>query len=154
MAKREPYPLLSVAAFCDRVLEGSDSAMSAVRFVDQIAVPAPGDDPAARTLVRLEALVAFKTGGQCRRTLRLVLRMPSGKTQVVQERDMVFSDEQTIFNLRLKVELKVKTEGLYWVDVFVDKKLYTKMPLLVRFIHQPEQEQVLAQRRSLRAQNL
>ena len=131
--KTAPYPLLSVAAFCDRVLEGSDAAVSAIRFVDQITVPAPGADPAARTRVPLEALVAFKSDGQCQRTLRLVLRTPTGKTKVVQEREMAFSDEKAIFNLKLKVELRVKTEGVYWVDVLVDEKLYTKMPLLIRF---------------------
>jgi len=38
------------------------------------------------------------------------------------------------FNVRIKVNWNIKTQGLWWMDVLLDGKLYTKMPLRIVFV--------------------
>ncbi len=134
-ARRPPKPLLAAAVFCDRVLEHSDGTVSAIRLVDTVnARPLPGNDPEKRAEVWLWALVAFKSGeAEGDRTLRLVLRLPTGKRRLVQERVISFKGGEAGFNLRLRVHLKIKTPGLYWTDVILDRTRLTSMPLRINF---------------------
>ena len=135
-AGRAPKPLLAAAVFCDRVLKGSDGAMSAIRIVDVFNVSVPPDrDPEERVPIRLNALIAFKSGDvKGERTLRLRLRMPTGKRKVVMEKPITFPGGEAGMNVHVKVDLRLKTEGLYWVDVLVDHTRFTSMPLRVSFV--------------------
>jgi hypothetical protein len=136
-ARRPPKPLLAAAVFCDKVLEGmGDGAMSAIRIVDTVTVSIPHDhDPEERVPIRLNALIAFRSGDvKGERTLRLRMRMPTGKRKVVMEKSMTFLGGESGTNVRVTVELKIKTEGLYWIDVLVDRARFTSMPLRIFFV--------------------
>jgi len=138
--KSQPMPLLVCAAFCDHVLEADDGSMSAISLRDSVRIYRPeGADPETRFPISIWALFAFKSGDAVgERRLRLVLRMPTGKRRLLQEQMIPFNGgpagtPEGGINIRLKVTLKLKTEGLYLVDVFVDRKRYTSMPLRVIF---------------------
>jgi hypothetical protein len=57
-----PKPLLSIAAFCTKVLEGNDGLMSGIRFVEDLTFLVPPDrDPERREPLPIWALIAFKS---------------------------------------------------------------------------------------------
>jgi hypothetical protein len=136
-ANRPAKPLLAAAVFCDKVLEEmSDGTMSAVRIIDTVTVTIPHDhDPEERVPIRLNALIAFRSGDvKGERTLRLKMRTPAGKRKIVMEKPITFLGGESGMNVRVKVDFRIKTEGLYWIDVLVDRTRFTSMPLRVSFV--------------------
>jgi hypothetical protein len=132
--------LLSVAAFCLKVLEDRNGLLSGINFTDHyyVLVP-PNRDPEQRHEVTVWAFIGFKartfTPGELtgNHSLRLVLRSPKGKKARVGEHTATASKEAISLNFRIKLNLRVKTEGLWWADVLLDGKHYAKMPLRVIF---------------------
>jgi hypothetical protein len=134
-ATTSPKPLLSIAAFCTQVLEGADGLMSGIRFLEYITVPvAANRDPEKREPVSLWALIAFKSDRfEGEYVLRLVLRTPTRRRIPLGEQRLTPETPATSLNFRIKVDLKLKTQGTFWVDVFLNGKRYTRMPLRVFF---------------------
>jgi hypothetical protein len=48
------------------------------------------------------------------------------------------AENVTALNFRIKLDLKVKTPGVWWVNVFLDGRLYAKMPLRIVFVPAPD----------------
>jgi Family of unknown function (DUF6941) len=132
-------PQLAVAAFCSKVLEGIDGAMSGIRFGDTFPVLVAADrDPEQRIPVVALALISFRRGESGdlsgEHVLRLVLRTPTGKKVKPFDYPMKFESNVSGFNHRVRLNLKIKTQGQYWADVFLDGKKYTSMPFRVEFV--------------------
>jgi hypothetical protein len=143
--KRRPKPLLAAAVFCDRILERIDGTMSAINVTDSyIAFIGPDAlvHPDQRIPISRNVFLAFKSGDVVgERIVKLVLRIPTGRKQVVFERSLPFKGGEQGVNIKVNFELKVKTQGVYWMDVIVDGTRLTRMPLKIMFqsIEQLEQ---------------
>jgi len=145
MAKKKqvndsPKPLLSVAAFCLQVLNGNDGSFSGIRFVDHYHIQPP-PAPDERSLVSVWAFIGFKsrtfTMGELAgdHLLRLVLWTPGRKKKIVHDfRLPSISEDVTALNVRIKLDLKVKTAGVWWTNVFLDGRLHARMPLRIVFV--------------------
>jgi hypothetical protein len=140
MAKKKQAPAapkhyLAIAAFCDRVLEDVNGFVSGIRLFDHITIPvAANRDPETRESASLWVLIGFRSSSLAgEHLLRLVLRAPTGKRKVVGEYPMTLESHVTSMNYRIKVDLRIKSEGLWWMDVILDGKRYTRMPLWVSF---------------------
>jgi hypothetical protein len=144
--KAAPKHLLSVAAFCSQILDGVDGYFSGIRFVDHCFVPPPpSDKPGERTLVSIWAFIGFKSrtfaSGELTgdHSLRLVIWSPGRKKKMVHDYPMPsVAENVTGFNVRIKLDLQVKTQGVWWVNVFLDDRLYAKMPLRIVFGNGPD----------------
>jgi hypothetical protein len=131
-------PLLSIAAFFTRVLEAVDGHMSGIKAIDSLIATVPSNrNPEARIPISLWALIAFKRGESGdligEHVLRLVMRSPTGKKSGRFEYPLKFESSVPGFNVRLRISLNIKTEGTHWMDVILDGRKYTSMPLHVRF---------------------
>jgi hypothetical protein len=132
-------PYLTAAVFCDRILQGDDGAMTAVRMVDHITIgisaDAPPDvpSPEKQLLTDIEGLISFKKGySGTKHRLKLAMTSPSGKRMDMVKRDVHFRDEtHGGYNLRLKMKVAVGEAGLHWMDVILDGKAMTRVPLLI-----------------------
>lgn len=132
-------PFLASAVFCDSVVRGEDGAMTAVRMIDHITIAIPSDAPLdvpsedKRILAQIDGLIGFKKGDSgARHQLKLVMNSPSGKSQVITEQVADFKDEtHGGYNLRMKTSIAVSAGGLFWLDVYLDGNLVTRMPLLI-----------------------
>ena len=136
-----PRAVLSIAAFCTRVLDGSDGCFSAIRLLDHLFVKMPlSYKPGDRIDISFWALIGFRSrkfkAGELtgRHTMRLVMRNPKGKSKPGQEITVDLPENATAFNFRVKMNWNIKTEGLWWLNVFLDDKFYTKMPLRIVFL--------------------
>jgi hypothetical protein len=132
-------PLLACAVICDRVLEGDDGSMSVICTRDQVKLWVPDNaDPETKHPISLWALISFKSGEVVgERMLRLVMRTPLKKRRLVREQMITLNGAETGFNLRLSIEMRIKTPGLYWLDVFLERTRVTSMPLRVIIERQP-----------------
>jgi hypothetical protein len=144
--KASPKHLLSVAAFCLQVLNEDDNSFSGIRFVDHYLVkPPPSDKPDERSLVSVWAFIGFKSRtfafGELAgdHLLRLVLWTPGRKKKMARDfRLPSVAENVTALNFRIRLDLRVKTQGVWWANVFLDGKLYAKMPLRIVFVPAPE----------------
>jgi len=132
-------PFLATAVFCDSVVRGEDGAMTAVRIIDHIKITLPANAPedvpseSKQIIAPIEGLVSFRKGhARIKHDLQLVVHSPSGKRQELMKKEIALTDKiHGGFNLRLKAMVAVSESGLYWMDVRLDSKLMTRMPLLV-----------------------
>jgi hypothetical protein len=144
-AKAAPKHLLSVAAFCLQILDGEDDSFSGIRFVDHYYVQAPpSDKPDERAFVRIWALIGFKSRtfafGELAgdHSLRLVMWPPGRKKKMVNDFRMPsVAENVTALNFRIKLDLKVKTQGVWWLNIFLDGRFYARMPLRIVFVPAP-----------------
>jgi hypothetical protein len=127
-----------VAALCKKVLEGRDGLMSGISFLDHVEVFVPANhDPETRVPVPLYALIGFKAElfEEREYVLRLVMHTPTRKRRVIGDNVLrVDAAGKTSVSFRVKLDLMLKSQGLFWIDVIFDGKRYTRMPLWVRFI--------------------
>lgn len=132
-------PYLAAAVFCDNIVEGADHSLSVIRIVDRVTISIPANAPADvpsekhRLPVAIWALIAFKTGYAKRRhDLQLIASDTSGNRAILQKQQLTLSSEPNGgWNLKAHITLVVIAGGLYWVDVSLDGKVVTRMPIQV-----------------------
>ena len=134
-------PYLAAAIYCERAIEDKqDGAFSAIRIVDQLNIRLSPDAPPGFPSrehpipMSLSGLLCFKTGetGGGEHALRLVAHSPSGKAQVLYEENLILTPQpHGGANLRLNTVVLVQEGGLFWLDVFLDGKRLTRMPLQI-----------------------
>jgi hypothetical protein len=135
-------PYLAAAIFCESVMEGADQALTAIRIVDQITLTIPKDAPPdipseqKRLPASICALVTFRRGDAKRKhVVRLVMNSPSGKRETVSDHRITLSDKaHGGANLRINMTFGISKGGLFWVDVILDGKLVTRMPLQITVV--------------------
>jgi hypothetical protein len=131
-------PFLYVAAFCDRVLHEKDDVVSLIRIVDRMNIQGPLDEMPPG-YVRVIAALGFKRGdasGKYR--VSLVMRDPDGKKAQEAKAEINFDGDPELKEAGNFVEaaigMAVSKPGLYVGEVRLNGKLYTKMPLRIRYL--------------------
>jgi hypothetical protein len=140
IAKRRG-PCVAAACFCENVIEDkSDGAMSLIRIIDKITItlqspPAPPDFPSDenRLGVNIIAFVSLKAGDSPgEHAVRMEMVSPSGKRNPPWVQQITFPAEPTSgANIRMNSVIYIVAGGLFWLEVFVDDKLLTCMPLQI-----------------------
>ena len=137
--KKKPIggPFLAAAVFCDNILQGADGALSAIRIVDKVSVAVPPNAPAntpsesTKLQVAISTLLMFKSGSaKGEHEVHLAIHSPSGKRASALKHKLVFGDRPNGgANLKIQLSLAIAEGGLYMVDVLLDGKRVTRMPL-------------------------
>jgi hypothetical protein len=140
-SRKKGGPYLAASFFCEKIIEDKqDSALSAIRIIDTITVQLDASTPPEipseehRIPIGIASLLSFKTGDSPgEHTVRVVMRSPSGKeSETVYEQIIRFPPEpQGGANLRVQNLIHVKKGGVFWMEVFLDDKPVTRMPLLI-----------------------
>lgn len=140
-------PFLSVAAFCDNVMQDTDGTMSAIRIIDKINVNIPAAAPitvpseSAKLPVAVWLLLMFKSGSaKGKHELSLNITSPSGKRGKALKQEVVMSPEPSGgVNVKIHFSLGIAKGGLFLVDVLMDGRVMTRMPLLVTVAREKEE---------------
>jgi hypothetical protein len=138
---RQSGPHVAAAVFCDQVVEAKDGSMSIIRIIDRVNVPLPPAWNREHPFpVFVDGLITLKSGdAKGDHQLSGVLHVPGGEKVQVFSGILPFTGEDHSVNVRLNSVLNVRTEGLYWLDVVVNKKLLTRMSLRISFEQAPSQ---------------
>lgn len=130
-------PYLCLAVLCEKVLKEADGILSIIRVVDRMTVSFTGPDAPTdmpQVAINLTALIGFKSGfARGTHVLRLKIVAPTQATLSTVELPMLLEGEDRGANLIVNLAFQAEEEGLYWIDVYVDDVLFTRMPLRVLY---------------------
>jgi hypothetical protein len=137
-------PFLSVAAFCELVIESKDGALTPARIIDQITVSIPPDAPpdfpseSNKFPVGIACVISFKSGDSPgKHSLRVIAESPSGKSQIAYDEVVAFSEPpQGGINVRMNQFIGVINGGLFWLHIYLDGRHVTSMPLLITVVRE------------------
>lgn len=129
-------PFLGAAFFCESVMEDQDKVISAIRIADSmnmwLSPDAPQDAPSESQPIRIiqHFIVMFRSGdAPGKHELKLVMHTPSGKKSEVFKKVIELTKEPNGgFQLKGQAGFEIHSTGVYWMDVSLDGKLYTRMP--------------------------
>ncbi len=144
MAKKEQHvkkvggPFLAAAVFCTSVSEDSDGVLSAIRIIDEFRIALPSGTPTdfpskSKPLeINIFALIVIRRGDARagKHKLRLVGEQPDGTIQELVAEDIEmppFPNGTT--GVRAKINMKLHSEGVRWIDVILGKERLTRMAL-------------------------
>lgn len=148
VSKRIGGPFLAAAFFCESMMEDSSGKVSAIGILDTVTIyiahDAPKNVPSEDTPLPLtQSLLVFFRGGDSpgKHQLRLVLTRPDGKRGKPTDREVELSKSlQGGINVRTHMAMSITMTGVYWLDVILDGKLYTRVPLKVAVQRVPAPE--------------
>jgi len=129
-------PYLSVAMFCENVLEEKDNVLSAIRIVDRLYVDPDAlaeVDAKSPPHVQIVLLLKFiSVGYSGTPTLHVKSVAPNGKeSELFGATPLPFSLEKTGIQVRVNVAIAIKHGGWYWVDVYLDGEVARRVPLQI-----------------------
>jgi len=131
-------PFLEAAFICEEVLkEKKDGTYSAIRMVNRITFHEQTFNPGAIIPLPLKLVVSFKAGDvKGTRHLSFYVTNPSRKREPLEgyvfPHPVVFTGEDTGAIMVLPcLVIKYDTDGTYWIDVLLEKKRYSRIPLTV-----------------------
>lgn len=132
-------PYLAAAVFCENAIQEKDNVFSVFRIIDRIIIYIPEDTPSDfpseknRIPINTNAFISFKTGySPGNHKLQLTMISPSGKRNETLEHTMVMTkDANGGANLTIKIAMAVPAQGLFWMEVSLDDKPITMIPLLI-----------------------
>ena len=140
-ASKKGRPYISAALLCEKVLHEQDGTLSAIRIVDKVTVQiAAKAKSKVKPTVQLAVLIAFKSGPiKGKHLLRVVPRTPSGRKMAVKRTDvkgefkfpLVFESEEHGSTTVINLVVDVSEEGVYWFDVYLGRRVVTRIPLTV-----------------------
>jgi hypothetical protein len=139
-------PFLTAAILCENILEDQSQMLSALHILDVIHLWVPEnlelptkEHPAE---ISLNMLIMLKTGdAPGRYKVQLVIESPTGKRKEAPKQPLVKLPRQANAgaNIKVKFGMKVFTSGVFWIDVMVDGKRLTRVPLDIQ-IKRPEKQ--------------
>lgn len=128
-------PFVGAAFICEQVLKDEQGVISAIRIVDKIIQTAEGADPPVDmppANVTLKGFVLLKSGeARGRFVVTMRIENPAGIREDLGDLSMQFQGGGHGNNLILDLQLGITMPGLHWIDVLLDGKLMTRIPLEV-----------------------
>jgi len=128
-------PYISVAAFCENVIEDKSGVLSLIRLVDRIIVNAQGQMPPEQmpaTPFNWFLVIAMKSG-KARGSVPISIQpeLPSGFRMEKVTFTPHFEGENRGCNIVSRMGLELKEAGVYWFRIYVGDVLATQVPLEV-----------------------
>jgi hypothetical protein len=138
--KKVDHPWVAIAVFCESFLEEKDDVLSAIRIVDTFTIQRPpGWDESQPVPIAVNCLVGFKSGDvRGDKKLRIYIVSPSNRRKKAYEKTVTFLGGNSGVNLKIRMGLHAKATGMYWIEVYVEKWLATRIPLTIR-LEEPEE---------------
>ncbi len=145
-ARPEPRPLesdiyVAAALLCDNVLIEKDDTVSIIRVVDRLALTVTEPDAPEVLPAGFVPLTGFVTLRSERAGMEGVLRLdqvaPDGHRSAGPDEPFVTSGDHPGVNVILDLMLRLRGEGRYWLDVVVNERVMSRMPLRIVYQRLP-----------------
>jgi hypothetical protein len=130
-------PYLDAALICEDLVQEKDFVVSAIRLVNRITAHEPKPEPGVFILLPLGLFIRFHSGDVTgERQLSLYWITPSRKRIKLQgfpqPQTLAFEGGDTGVVRSFPLHLPYEADGTYWIDVVLDKKRYTRVPLTIK----------------------
>ncbi len=139
-------PHLTAALLCERVITEADGVLSFIRVVDRFTQTATGVDPPEEMppmMVQVQLVIVLKSDqAKGRYTIKLIMESPDTERQQIGEQDINLTPGNAGANLIIGLQLGLRLEGAYWIDVVFggprgqQDQLLTRTPLEVVYQRQ------------------
>ena len=127
-------PFLVSAVLCEKIITEKNNVATLIRIVDKFTLGPIGNIPQAfmeQAAFRVFAFISFKSGdAKGKKNLRIKMRLATGETSTETSVPLVFKGGSQGPSAHVEMGVPAK-EGLHWIEVYLDTKLVTKMPLKV-----------------------
>jgi hypothetical protein len=131
----ERGPYLSVAAFCEQVIEDKSGVLSLIRIVDRMNVTAQGPSaPPEMPPSNLNwTLVLTLKSGEARGSheVKIVPELPSGETIPPSIFSVHLEGGNRGANLISRINMLLTMPGVYWFKIYIDDEFITQLPIEV-----------------------
>lgn len=127
-------PYVAAALFCDRVIEGKDGSLTAVRIVDTVAAQVKETfDPAAPLPVPVPTLLVVLRAGELtgKHHLQIRHRPSAGKVLATVSLDILLDGEERGAQAIIEYGVQWLSAGLHWFELELDGRQLTRMPLRI-----------------------
>lgn len=139
--ERSPFshgPFVTVACFCDQVIEGKDGVLSLIRVIDRLDTTAQGPAELSPEMPPYPwkgfVVLSIKSGiVSGRHTIKVVPVDPGRAPGNPIMLDAQLEGGNKGFNIILQTAYTFTKEGVYWFEVYFDDKLWTQMPFEVSY---------------------
>jgi hypothetical protein len=129
-----PGPFVQIACVCQTALQEANSALSVIRIMDRVQVLGTAAQMQPQPLQNLSLVIVLKSGA-LRETHQLKIQpvTPSGAELPVSETSALFEGEDRGIGIVTPLTLVATESGLYWIDVYLEEQLLTRIPLRVLY---------------------
>jgi len=147
----KPFPHLVAAFFCEKLLKEADEVLSAIRIVDIIQIPpVPKNASKGILLPNLAFVMMIRAGNFRGKAVCEVYNVgPSGKKIKAAQQEVEFGESpEKGVTMVIPAAIKWEKPGLYWFEVYLNKRRMTRSPLLIKIMPvRPEAEGKMAERK-------
>lgn len=127
-------PFLASAVLCEKIIAEENHVASLIRIVDRFTISPVGPLPkgfSAQMGITIFAHLSFKSGDfRGKKILRVKMQMESGEPMPEISIPLIFKGGTQGPSTHIEMGIPTK-EGVHWLEVWLDKKLMTKIPLQV-----------------------
>lgn len=136
----EGGPWLTLAAFCEHVIEDKRGVLSLIGLVDRISIGARGPgvpDSLPPLAFKIRLVLGFRAGTAVGRgNVRVDAEGPDGLVRPGPSFGITFAGPSTGVNRLLDLNMQVEQEGVYWFTIWFDQQRMAQIPLHI--IYEPE----------------
>ena len=128
-------PYLSVAAFCEQVIEDKSGVLSLIRIVDRLdfiiqGPNAPEEMPVSN--LNLTLVLTLKSGdARGSHEVKIVPELPSGETLSPSILSVHLEGGNRGADLISKFDMPLAMPGVYWFKIYIDGEFLTQTPIEV-----------------------
>ena|SRR3990167_674095 len=131
----ERGPFLTLATFCEQVIEDKSGVLSLIRIVDRMHVSTYGStapDQMPPTTLNWFLVLSFKSGdARGSQSIKIEPELPSGLRLQPLTLSAHFEGGIRGQNILSKLNMKLEMPGLYWFRIYVDDHFMTQIPVEV-----------------------
>jgi hypothetical protein len=133
----EDGPYVTIACFCDLVLEDKSGVLSLIRIIDTLTHTEAAPEPPREMPTfqyKNNLVVMLKSGAaRGRYELRIIPQLPDGSTEREIALTAHFEGEERGQNIIAQLDFRYKMEGYYLFKVMLEDELLTAIPLRVKY---------------------
>ncbi|MEN6370302.1 MAG: hypothetical protein ABFD77_11495 [Thermotogota bacterium] len=137
MTTQSRGPFLQAALLCERALREKDDVLSIIRIVDRWHVgmpPRKPEDPPYAATIPATGVIMLKSGDyKGKKMLGLKIVAPDGVVSDLAGMPLLFEGDERGVNVVMTVNIQAQKEGLYWIDVYLDDDLQTRIAFRIMF---------------------
>jgi hypothetical protein len=131
----ETGPFLTLAVFCEQVIEDKSGVLSLIRIVDRMYVSASGPmapEEMPPTFLNWFLVLSFKSGeARGSHPIKIEPELPSGLRLEPILLSAHFEGGNRGTNIISKLNMKLEMPGVYWFRIYVDDQFATQTPVEV-----------------------
>lgn len=131
----EEGPYINLACIAQHVIMSTEGDLSIIGTFDHLIHKIKdASEKDTGFSDKFEIVVALVTGNAIGiHEMRIVPELPSGKTKRPLKRKFSLEDHCLGINFDIDTDFRFTEEGCYWFNVYLDNKLFTKIPVSIEY---------------------